>query len=520
MSLHAAGRIEEAKTFADNAMRDVLPAAQEAEVRLGIAGMWSVSPDVRAHASREALRLSGLPERLRLAHMAKLAYNLVPGGRTEEARAALSEAVAAGGRDDQVARFPLALSEGCLQYVDGHFTRALELFEAILRGGFADAHGLDEILTRLWRASALLALDREEDALQAVDGVVAESLKRGFSWFLHVAEMTRGHFLLQMGRLDAAAAVLNGRFDPDGPPLATPMEASGVVTLGRVALHTGDARQVRQTSEIAKSTLNESTPGVRRHAAWLLSLQATADGDPRQAHKWLCAMGEPERKYALSRLWPDLADEAQIVRMAVAVGDSELAESAAADASRRVELCPGVLSLRATAAHASGLLDRDADKLSEAVSLFKRSPRSLALAAAWEDLGLAQQRQGIADSGIDALTQALVLFARTGATRDAARLRSHLRALGIRRRVASAEKPATGWAAMTESELAVADLAANGLTNREIAERLFVSPHTVNTHLRQVFAKLEVKSRFDLTRLATQRNSEHAPETARGSLTA
>jgi hypothetical protein len=59
-----------------------------------------------------------------------------------------------------------------------------------------------------------------------------------------------------------------------------------------------------------------------------------------------------------------------------------------------------------------------------------------------------------------------------------------------------------------------AGLVATGLTNREIAERLFVSPHTVNTHLRQVFAKLEVNSRVDLTRLATERNSEHTPEIA------
>ncbi len=518
MSLHAAGRVEEAKAFADNAMREVLPVAQEAEVRLGIAGMWLVSPDVRVHASQEALKLARLPEHLRLAHMAKLAYNLLAGGRTEEAQARLSEAVAAGGH--RVARFPLALSEAGLQYVGGQFGRALELLETVLRDGLAEAHGLDELLTRLWRAEALLALDREQHALQAIDEIIAESLKRGFSWFLHVAEISQGQMLLQLGRLDDASAVLSGRFDPHGPPVVTVMDAGAVVALGRLALHTGDGRQVRQTSEIAKTMLNESTPGVRRHAAWLLSLQAAADGDPRQAHQWLCAMGEPERRHVLSRHWMDLADEPQLVRIAVAVDDRELAESAVADANRRAELCPGVPSLAAIAAHASGLLDRDTDKLSEAVSLFKRSPRSLALAAAYEDLGLAHQQQGTADSGIDALTQALVLFARAGATRDAARLRSRLRELGIRRRVATTEKPATGWAAMTKSELAVAQLVANGLTNREVAERLFVSPHTVNTHLRHVFAKLEVNSRVDLTRLATERKTEHAPEIARDSRTA
>jgi DNA-binding CsgD family transcriptional regulator len=65
---------------------------------------------------------------------------------------------------------------------------------------------------------------------------------------------------------------------------------------------------------------------------------------------------------------------------------------------------------------------------------------------------------------------------------------------------------------MTKSELAVAELVANGLTNREIAERLFVSPHTVNKHLRHVFAKLQVHSRVDLTRLSTERTSEDAVE--------
>jgi DNA-binding CsgD family transcriptional regulator len=57
---------------------------------------------------------------------------------------------------------------------------------------------------------------------------------------------------------------------------------------------------------------------------------------------------------------------------------------------------------------------------------------------------------------------------------------------------------------MTESELAVARLVAQGLSNREVAERLFVSPHTVSSHLRHVFTKLGVNSRVGLTRLAAQ----------------
>ena len=77
-----------------------------------------------------------------------------------------------------------------------------------------------------------------------------------------------------------------------------------------------------------------------------------------------------------------------------------------------------------------------------------------------------------------------------------------------------------GWAARTKSELAVAQLVANRLTNREIAEQFFVSPHTVNTHLRHVLAKLEFNFRVDLTRLATERKSEPASETAGGRLTA
>jgi DNA-binding CsgD family transcriptional regulator len=57
------------------------------------------------------------------------------------------------------------------------------------------------------------------------------------------------------------------------------------------------------------------------------------------------------------------------------------------------------------------------------------------------------------------------------------------------------------WAMLTVSERAVAEHVANGLTNREAASQLFISPHTVDYHLRQIFRKLELRSRVELARV-------------------
>jgi DNA-binding CsgD family transcriptional regulator len=66
---------------------------------------------------------------------------------------------------------------------------------------------------------------------------------------------------------------------------------------------------------------------------------------------------------------------------------------------------------------------------------------------------------------------------------------------------AAAVAPGAPWRGLTRSELGVVQLIAHGATNREAAERLFVSPHTVNTHLRHAFEKLGVRSRVQLARL-------------------
>jgi DNA-binding CsgD family transcriptional regulator len=502
--LHAAARVEEAKAFADTALRQALPAEQEAEVRLGIAGMFALSPDVRADASRQALALPGLPKSLRARHMARLIYNLLVAGRPREARAMLPEAraeVSASG--DAGAAFTLELAEGGLEYVDGRLLRSLELVESAMRLGLGTGDDASERMAAQWRCGALAVLDRTHEALEvAADGATAAVRDRQ-EWAVHVFETWRGRELLQMGRLDDAAAVLEGRFEPDEARLVVGVgDAAGLVALGRVALHAGNARETRRTTEIAKVMLAQSAPGVRRHAAWLLALQAMADGNPAGAREWLCALGEEERKSILPRFAMDVTDEAQMVRIAVASEDLELGESAVAAAERRAQLNPDVRSITATAAHARGLLTNNLTELERAVELFEQSPRPLALAASLEDLGVARAANGAADRAIQALDRALALFAQAGATRDAGRVRGRLRSLGVRRRLVTSDRPEAGWAAMTDSELAVARLVAQGLTNREVAEQLFVSPHTVSSHLRRVFTKLDVNSRVELTRLA------------------
>jgi DNA-binding CsgD family transcriptional regulator len=72
----------------------------------------------------------------------------------------------------------------------------------------------------------------------------------------------------------------------------------------------------------------------------------------------------------------------------------------------------------------------------------------------------------------------------------------------------AATTPAHGWSSLTDTELAVAEQVAQGLTNREAAARLYLSPHTIDYHLRRVFQKLDVRSRVELTQAILRRQDE------------
>ncbi|HEV3472957.1 MAG TPA: LuxR C-terminal-related transcriptional regulator [Actinomycetota bacterium] len=70
-----------------------------------------------------------------------------------------------------------------------------------------------------------------------------------------------------------------------------------------------------------------------------------------------------------------------------------------------------------------------------------------------------------------------------------------------------AKRATSGWESLTRSERRIVELVAEGLSNPQIGERLFVSRRTVSTHLYRIFKKLDVASRAELTALAVRRLS-------------
>ncbi|MGI5144039.1 MULTISPECIES: response regulator transcription factor [unclassified Streptomyces] len=160
----------------------------------------------------------------------------------------------------------------------------------------------------------------------------------------------------------------------------------------------------------------------------------------------------------------------------------------------------------AVRAHVDGLLHRDPRALASAVTGYRSTGRPLALAAACEDLGELKAASADTTPAIPYFEEAGRLASAAGAGRDHERIRRRLRQLGVR--TGAPRHQTTGppeWGNLTESERKLIPLVVDGLTNRAIADRLYVSVHTVNTHMKHIFTKLGINSRVELTRLAIER---------------
>jgi DNA-binding CsgD family transcriptional regulator/Flp pilus assembly protein TadD len=140
--------------------------------------------------------------------------------------------------------------------------------------------------------------------------------------------------------------------------------------------------------------------------------------------------------------------------------------------------------------------DPGIELLEEAVADLERSPARLEHALALVELGAAIRRAGRRADAREPLRQALELARVCGADAVVARAHDELVTAGARPR----RDPTESRSNLTASELRVARLAAEGKTNREIAQALFVTENTIETHLRSVFRKLEIHSRSQLAR--------------------
>jgi DNA-binding CsgD family transcriptional regulator len=150
------------------------------------------------------------------------------------------------------------------------------------------------------------------------------------------------------------------------------------------------------------------------------------------------------------------------------------------------------IAKRATGVIAGG--DRGASLLREAIDAFERGDVRLERARALTDLGALLRRRNRRTEARELLREALDAAHHAGARSLAEEAETELRATGARpRRVVL-----TGLDSLTASERRIAELARQGLTNREIAQTLFITARTVEGHLTSVFRKLGVDSREEL----------------------
>jgi DNA-binding CsgD family transcriptional regulator/Tfp pilus assembly protein PilF len=133
--------------------------------------------------------------------------------------------------------------------------------------------------------------------------------------------------------------------------------------------------------------------------------------------------------------------------------------------------------------------------LEQAAGVASECPVRLESMLAHADLGAALRRAKKRAAARDPLRRALELAHRHGARAIAERAQTELAATGARPR----RLLLTGIESLTPSERRVAELAAQGMTTRLVAETLFITPKTVEYHLRHVYQKLDVRSRAELT---------------------
>jgi DNA-binding CsgD family transcriptional regulator len=281
--------------------------------------------------------------------------------------------------------------------------------------------------------------------------------------------------------------------------------------MAQVAVHRDDRRAADVHLSGAEDV--ELTQGeVRILAEFLVvawALAAERDGNPAQALNRLLSKFDPQgdrefsRLGVVSTLWlPD------VVRLAITVGEPAIAEAAAKvcarEASAQARPAPN-----AAAQHCQGLLSADASAVRAAAAMLRDGGYPLFSAQALENAAVIHAEKGDPEAARSAYLEAIDVYSELDAAWNIIRADARMRQHNIRRGArGSRRRQALGWDALTTTEQKVARLVAAGRSNPDIANQMFLSRHTVESHVSHILTKLNARSRVEIARAADQDTSD------------
>jgi len=440
--------------------------------------------DVRGRATIAVLQaLTGLKDGRRCAEIAS-GIRQSPRSHTRAERVAALIVLAVIGWDSGRMQESLELCEQAVRLAsrkppDARLTQA----RLTLAGMLVD-------IRRYAEAAALLSLVRERNAL-------LNDLEASAS-----PALLRARIDLARGRLDDAIAEAEAARQMADAHGALDYGSHAFCLLATVALRRGDFSAATDLVAGPAFARNPDPHGGQLAMGIALGRLAEATDGP---HAAMSTLGETYEAIAQHRsvLICDPGAAPWLVRAALGAREPDRAARAAGIADEIALANPGFPTVSAAADHAGGILRADRARLHRAREGHE-DPWLRASAA--EDLAiLARTHDGSVADAVACLDEALDGYQRSGAARDTARVRRRLRRIGVRRRHwTTHRRPDVGWDSLTDTERAICDLVAEGLSNREVADRKYVSVDTVALHLRRVFRKLGISTRVELARIAIE----------------
>jgi ATP/maltotriose-dependent transcriptional regulator MalT len=418
------------------------------------------------------------------------------------AQEALEQATAA--RD----RWATGWSLGVLTMVHGmrgNSVEALPLFDRARAVAEGDPSLADlRLMLQINQAAALGDLDRYDAAISTGEQVRQLADDAGNVVRRAQAQVVVGELLFDVGRWDDALAEV----DLGSVALPDPaVECSAHGLAATIQFHRGETAAGRHLAEAERfaTRMGDRVLGPLALARSLGREQSDAPADALAVlMDGLSGSAEEVEEAA------DLMADA--VRLAVTVGD----RGAAREVVRRAEAvaCTSdVPHRRAVGPHCRGLLDNDPAPLLEAAGHYSTAGRLLPRAQALEAAAVALADGGNIAHARTHFTDAFSLYSALGAGWDLARTQATFRTYGIRRGPRSRHRRSShGWDSLTPTELKIADLVAQGMSNPQIAAQLFLSRRTVQTHVSHVLAKLGLNSRIDIARESSRRDLDGSGE--------